>query len=186
MAFTELWDKFGRAVRSIVTNESEDGTGTFHHLLSDTSGNLKVKAASNTGVDIGDVDVLSIAAGTNVIGKTLPARTIVETQFSATASMVVGTHKLAPGVAYKVVAIEIHNSAAPSTGTQNLVLTLDNGSGSAYDVTLLSLDMVANAITDLRFTPEELLCKATDVITASLINSDAVTWGLCFKHEVTG
>ena len=30
---------------------------------------IAVKAASNTGVDIGDVDVLSIAAGTNLIGK---------------------------------------------------------------------------------------------------------------------
>ncbi len=30
---------------------------------------FKTKLASNTGVDIGDVDVLSIAAGTNLIGK---------------------------------------------------------------------------------------------------------------------
>jgi len=127
-----------------------------------------------------------LAAGTAIIGKVLPARTIVETTFSGTSAIAVGTHKLAPGVAYKVVAIELHNSAAPSTGTQNLILTLDNGTGSAYDVTLLSLDAVANAISNLRYTPEELLCKATDVITAALINSDAVTWGLTFKHEVTG
>ena len=114
------------------------------------------------------------------------AKAPVETQFTLTETMVVGTHKLAPGIPYKVVAIELHCSAAPSSGTQNLVLTLDNGTGSAYDVTLLSLDLVANAVTNLRFMPEELRCKATDVITAALTNSDKVTWGLVFKHEVTG
>jgi len=155
-------------MRAHTDKEGTIGSDLF--VVVDSSGQLKIVNA----------------AGTAVMGKTLPARTIVETTFSATASMVVGTHKIAPGVAYKVVAVEIHNSAAPTTGTQNLVLTLDNGTGSAYDVTLLSLDLVANAVTDLRFIPEELLCKSTDVITASFINSDAVTWGLTFKHEVTG
>jgi len=127
-----------------------------------------------------------LAAGTAIIGKILPARTVVETQFTGTGAVAVGTHKLAPGVAYKVVAIEFHNCAAPTTGTQNFILTLDNGTGSAYDLTLLSIDCVANAVTDLRVTPQELLCKSSDVVTAALVNSDAVTWGLCFKHEVTG
>lgn len=152
-----------------MPNTDKMGLGTDLKFVSDSDGNLKIVSA----------------AGTSVIGKVLPGRTIVETSFSSTASMIVGTHKLAPNVAYKVIAVEIHNSAAPTTGTQNLVLTLDNGTGSAYDVTLLSLDMVANAVTDLRHIPEELLCKSTDVITASFINSDAVTWGLIFKHEAT-
>lgn len=127
-----------------------------------------------------------LAAGTAIIGKVLPARTIVSTEFTGAVAIAAATHKLAPGVAYKVVAVELHTSAAPTTGTQNLVLTLDNGTGSAYDVTLLSIDCVANAITDLRLTPQELLCKSTDVVTAAMVNSDAVTWGLTFKHEVTG
>ena len=155
----DMFDRYDRILRPILGNTAKDGTGTPYFIVVDANGNIKVAAS---------------------------AKTVVETTFSATASMVVGTHKLDPGVAYKVIAIEIHNSAAPSTGTQNLVLTLDNGTGSAYDVTLLTLDLVANAVTDLRVLPEELLCKSTDVITASFINSDVVTWGLTFKHEVTG
>ncbi len=43
MAFTKTEDDLGRQVRPVVTNESEDGTGTWHCLLSDTDGSLKVK-----------------------------------------------------------------------------------------------------------------------------------------------
>ena len=168
---TDKLGQDGQVIHPALFNTVKDGSGTWYFAIVDADGKLIISP-------------VAIAAGTAVIGKTLPARTVVETTFSATAAIAVGTHKLEPGVAYKVVAIELHNSAAPSTGTQNLVLTLDNGTGSAYDVTLLSIDCVANAVTDLRFIPEELLCKSTDVITAALINSDAVTWGLCFKHEL--
>ena len=36
------------------------------------------KLAANTGVDIGDVDILSIAAGSNIIGKTQPFDALLE------------------------------------------------------------------------------------------------------------
>jgi hypothetical protein len=130
-----------------------------------------------------------ISAGTNIIGKTLPARNIVETHYTGTQTMLASTHYITPGVAYKVVAIELTLSAAPTTGTQNLVITLDNGTGSAYDVTVYSVDLVAKALTSL-IIPEDYEgfdpYKSSDVITAAWDNTDGKTWGLTFKHEVTG
>lgn len=82
----------------LKANEAADGSGTERHVLCDTASHLQVdvvsaastavtnagtfavqaalqagtnaigKLAANSGVDIGDVDVTSIAAGTNVIG----------------------------------------------------------------------------------------------------------------------
>ena len=68
MAYQVVVDGQGRPARIMVLNESEDGTGTWHIPITDSSGNTMVKAASNTGVDIGDVDILSIAAGDTRIG----------------------------------------------------------------------------------------------------------------------
>lgn len=75
----------------VGTNTAKDGTGTNQAFLADSDGNLQVdvvgalpagtnaigKLAANSGVDIGDVDVASIAAGDNNIGNvdivTVPA-----------------------------------------------------------------------------------------------------------------
>ncbi len=164
-----LFDEKGRPLRVVLFNTAKDGTGTWYCGLVDSDGKLLIG---------------SIGAGTAVVGKVLPARSIVETQFTGTGSMVVATAKIAPGVAYKVVAIELHLNAAVAIGTQNLVLTLDNGTGSAYDINILTIDMVANAVTDLIVTPADLLCKSTDVITAAWDNNGSKTYGLTFKHEL--
>lgn len=106
-----------------------------------------------------------------------------ETPFTGSGNMVVGTHKIAPGAAFKLTEIELHLSAAPTTGTQNLVITLDDGVGSAYDLVILSIDLVANAVTDLVIKPDKV-CKSTDVITAAWTNTDTKTYGLKFKHQL--
>lgn len=175
--------QFDSLGRELLPRYITDSGGT--EVTETTGHSVKVTAQSNSGVDIGDVDVASIAAGTNVIGKVLPAHTVVETSFTGTQTMLAATHKLAPGVAYKVLSIELHNNAAPTTGTQNLVITLDSGTSSAYDVVVLTIGLVANAVTDL-IRDFELYCKSTDVITAAWDNTDGKTWGLTFKHEVTG
>lgn len=108
---------------------------------------------------------------------------IVETPFTGAGNVVVGTHKIAPGAAFKLDEIELHLSGAPTTGTQNLVITLDDGVATAYDLVILTLDLVANAVTDLVIKPKKK-CKSTDVITAAWTNTDTKTYGLKFKHHL--
>lgn len=144
-----------------------------------------------------------IGAGTAVIGKVRPVtatgdeitddtldavqvkerETNVETPFTGTGNLVVGTNKIAPGAAFELVEIELHLSAAPTTGTQNLVITKDDGVAAAYDLNILTIDLVANAVTDLIIKPAKK-CKATDAITAAWTNADGATYGLVFKHRL--
>lgn len=110
-------------------------------------------------------------------------RETVETPFTGNGDMVAGTHKVSPGEAFEFEAVELHLSAAPTTGTQNLVLTKDDGNGTAYDRVILSIDLAANAVTDLSVSPA-LRCKSTDAITCAWTNTDGRTYGLTFKHRV--
>ncbi len=124
------------------------------------------------------------AVGSTVYGMAYKEkRLIVETPFTGNGNVVVGTHRIVPGAAFKLVAIEIHLSAAPTTGVQNLVITKDDGVLAAYDLNVLTIDLVANAVTDLRIEPN-LLCKSTDMVTAAWTNTDARTYGLIFKYEL--
>ena len=45
MAENEKTDNKGRPITPVVTNESEDGTGTWHILVVDANGYVKVVAA---------------------------------------------------------------------------------------------------------------------------------------------
>jgi len=60
-----LVDPHGRPYQDAV---GEDSSGNKYVLITNSSGQLEVALISNTGVDIGDVDILSIAAGNNRIG----------------------------------------------------------------------------------------------------------------------
>lgn len=106
---------------------------------------------------------------------------IIEVPFTGTGNVVVGTHKLSPGLPFKLVEIELHLNAAPTTGTQNLVITLDDGGSDVYDLVILTLDLVANAVTDLVIRPKKK-CKLSDVITVAWTNTDGKTFGLKFKY----
>lgn len=108
---------------------------------------------------------------------------VVETPFTGTGNLVVATNKIAPGTAFLLEEIELHLSAAPTTGTQNLVITLDDGAGAAYDLNIRTIDLVANAVVDLVIKPMKK-CKSTDVITAAWTNTDGRTYGLKFKHSL--
>jgi len=109
---------------------------------------------------------------------------VIETPFTGAGDLAVGTHKIAPGVAFKLEEIELTLNAAPTSGTQNLVIKKDDGSGTtAYDNVLLTLDLVANAVTSLIIKPNKSL-KPTDVITAAWTNTDGKTFGLIFKHRL--
>ena len=46
MAYTELEDNKGRLVQPLVANESEDGSGTWHTLVTDSNGYIKIVVAA--------------------------------------------------------------------------------------------------------------------------------------------
>ena len=46
MAYTKTEDNQSRQVEPLVANESEDGTGTWHELVVDANGYLKMVAAA--------------------------------------------------------------------------------------------------------------------------------------------
>ena len=125
---------------------------------------------------------VTLAVGSALIGKVSEPAT-VETPFTGTGNLAVATNKIAPGASFKLTEIELHLNAAPTTGTQNLVITKDDGVGETYDGVILTLDLVANAVTDLVVRPNKT-CKATDVITAAWTNTDTKTYGLIFKHQL--
>ena len=137
-----------------------------------------VISGSEAQVDI----VGALPAGANLIGK-VGEPAVVETPFTGSGNVAVGTHKIAPGAKFKLLEVSLHLSAAPTTGTQNLVLTLDSAQGVAYDLVLLTLDLVASAVTDLTIKPDRH-CQSGDVITAAWTNTDSRTFGLVFKHQV--
>jgi len=108
----------------------------------------------------------------------------VETPFTGTGNISASTAKIAPGAAFKLKEIELHLASAPTGANPNLVITLDEGGGTGYyDLIILTLDLVANAVTDLVIKPNKV-CKSTDVITAAWTNTNSIRYGITFKHQV--
>lgn len=125
----------------------------------------------------------ALPAGTNLIGKVSEPAT-VETPFTATTgNIAAATHKIAPAAAFKLTEFELHLAAAPTGANPNLVIALDDGVAPAYDLVILTLDLVANAVTDLVIKPNKV-CKSTDVITAAWTNTNNITWAIKFKHQL--
>ena len=167
---TNLFDEYGRVVRPILLNTAKDGSGTWYFALVDSDGHLQVDSLS------------ALPAGGNLIGKVSEPAT-VETPFTATGDIVAAAHKIAPAAVFKLTEIELHLASAPTGANPNLVITLDDGVGAAYDLVILTLDLVANGVTDLVIKPNKV-CKATDVITAAWTNTNNITWAIKFKHQL--
>jgi len=169
--------------------------GSYRIGVEDVNSDEVLAALLASGVDLAALEVLIIAINTAlqaggvthaqlaaILTATLPAT--VETPFTGTGNIAVGVERIAPGAAFKLTEIVLHLSAAPTTGAQNLVVSVDDGSGTvAYDENILTIDLVANAVTDLVLTPNKT-CKAADVITAAWTNTDGRTFGLKYKHQL--
>lgn len=184
----------------LVDSGGTEVTETTNHsvkstLQAGTNVAGKIRLVTATGDEITDDTadavkaLLKTPAGDSPIDDTLDAvqtkerESIVETPFTGTGNLVVGTNKIAPGAAFELEEVDLHLSAAPTTGTQNLVITRDDGNGSAYDRVILTIDLVVNAVTDLSVKPA-MKCKSTDVITVAWTNTDGRTYGLEFKHKL--
>lgn len=93
-------------------------------------------------------------------------------------------HTVTPGAIFKIVKVELHLSAAPTT-SENFKIAVDAGDGAVYDVVLLKQDLTIGSITDVVWTPDDLdLHKANDVIAITWVNTNTKTWGLRIGIEL--
>jgi hypothetical protein len=103
--------------------------------------------------------------------------------FTGSAAILAGTAKIAPGRKFRLLRVEIHLSAAPTT-SENLVIALDAGDGSAYDVVQAKQDFASGSLTDyVAVFGKGYEFESDDVITCAWTNTDTKTYGLRFVYE---
>ncbi len=104
--------------------------------------------------------------------------------FTGAAAISAATAKIAPGAVFRLLRVEIHLSAAPTT-SEGFTITLDAGDGAAYDTVLAKQDLSAGSLTDYAaiFGPGYEF-ESDDVITAAWTNTNTKTYGLRFVYEL--
>ena len=82
----------------------------------------------------------------------------------------------------KLKELRFHLSGAATT-SESFTLSIDSGSGTAYDVLILSEDMQGE--TDVFYMPENPipLTSAVDAFSVQYTNTDSLTWGLQLIFE---
>ena len=91
----------------------------------------------------------------------------------------------APGKKFRLLAIRLHFTLAPTT-SQDFTVTLDSGDGTAYDTVLFRRDPSVGSVTDLLipFGGDEHIFEADDVIDCAYTNTDTRTYGLVVIYEL--
>lgn len=91
---------------------------------------------------------------------------------------------LAPAEKFRLLRIELHLSAAPTT-SENFTITLDAGDGSAYDVVLYKRDLSVGSVTDLVIPfGEGYEFESDDELDIAYANTDTGTYGLRIVYEL--
>ena len=91
---------------------------------------------------------------------------------------------LAPGAKFRLLRIEIHLSAAPTT-SQSLTITLDAGLGAAYDTLLYTNDLSVTSVTDLVVEfGEGYEYEANDEVDIAYTNTDVRTISGRYAYEL--
>lgn len=138
------------------------------------TGTLSVGDVEIGAVEIKDATSDSRATVLATTGQLLVLERRNYTQATATGSAAINT-TVTPGVAARLEQLTLHLSAAGGAG--NLTVTLDNGTGAAYDAVLLTQDMTS--VTDLLWVPQKpILLKATDALVIAWANASSRTYGL--------
>lgn len=148
----------GTAAGSLRVSLASDSTG----IVSLTTSTASIgKLAANSGVDIGDVDILSIAAGDNNIGNvdiiTLPGsselifRSIdldeTEEEVKATAALLYGWYIFNAAAATQYVKLYNATAANVTVGTTTPVMTIPVPAGAAANVEFTNGIAFATALT---------------------------------------
>ena len=89
-----------------------------------------------------------------------------------------------PAVKFRLLAVMVHLSAAPTT-SENFLVTLDAGDGAAYDTVLAKQDLSAGSLTDyVAIFGEGFEFEADDHIDITWTNTNARTYGLRVVYEL--
>jgi len=126
--------------------------------------------------------------GTQVSKMKVPgqAREIYEYRITGAASV---DHNAAPGRPFRIVGLRGHLSAAPTT-SEDFTITLNDGTGAAYDTVLYKRDFSVGSLTDLVLSGSDLSLepyhafKATDSIDIDWANTDTSTYGFVLVLEL--
>ena len=103
---------------------------------------------------------------------------------NATGAAAIAT-SLAPAAHFKLLAVTVHFSAAPTT-SESLTITLNANDGAAYDTTLVSTNPSLTAATDITYIPDggSLVCESGDAIDVAFTNTDTRTYGLRLVYQL--
>ena len=81
------------------------------------------------------------------------------------------------GMTYQVISVSVNLNIAPTT-SEDLTITINSISGSAYDILVYSLDLAAGSTTDLLWQPDEdLYLVGGDSLDVDYTNTDGNTFG---------
>jgi hypothetical protein len=101
-----------------------------------------------------------------------------KTQATGAAAIATSTALAAP---FELISIRLHLSAAGTTA-EDFTVTLNDGTGAAYDTLLYSLDLSVSSVTDLVLTPDKddipKYYSSTDVLDIAWANTETRTYGL--------
>jgi hypothetical protein len=133
----------------------------------------------NTGdIEMGAVEIKNATTDDRAIVSTTGQLSVHETDdqtFAAATGAAAVSMTVTPGVAAEIEQVMIHLSAAGGAG--NLTITIDNGTGAAYDTVVLTQDMTA--VIDLPWIPPKALrLKATDSLVIAWANAGTKTYGI--------
>jgi hypothetical protein len=88
---------------------------------------------------------------------------------------------VSPGDGYRILAVMLHLSAAPTTA-ESVTVTFDSSAGSSYDTILNSQGMAG--VTDYVWMPSnDLYLVNADALAVAFTNTDTNTWGLTVLLE---
>jgi hypothetical protein len=153
---------FGTATPGIAVFGKYDATpdtyddGDAVPLKMDAQGNLYVKDAT---------------LGTDVLAVTATGAVAINTTTAIAAE-------------WKLVQVTVHFNSAPTT-SQNITMTLDNITGSAYDTVLYSVNPSLSAATDIVYIPDgEFKFRSGDELAVAFTNTDTKTYGLSIYYQL--
>lgn len=134
-----LVDDKGRLVRPVLFNTAKDGSGTWYYALLDSDGHMQI-------------DVLSITAGTSVIGKVSHDKTGighgVKTVTTAGTDVALASSTMAKVV---IIQAQTDNTGVIAVGASGVDATVATGSGVALyagDAVSLEIDNLADVYID--------------------------------------
>ncbi len=90
---------------------------------------------------------------------------------------------IAPGYRFKLKAISLHLSAAPTT-SQSLTVTLSSAYGAAYNAVIYKRDLSVGSLTDLYVEfGDNFTFEYNESLAIAYTNTDVVTYGIVAYSE---